>query len=207
MDLDKDAFLQMLMDEQALRFGSFTLKSGAFSPFFINLGDVASGNGLWMTGRYLAQLIQTNFPDATLLFGPPYKGIALITATAMAIQSQFQKNIRILYNRKEQKAHGEKGAFVGKKPGEKERVLVVDDVMSTGGTKLEAIRKIENAFNVSVAGVVVTVDRRLRDDTAGIGGYAIRSLVDMPYIIDFLQRYNNPHADKLQNFYEGKYET
>ena len=203
--ISKEAFIRFLQDEQALRFGRFTLKSGMFSPFFINLGDIHSGRALSFVGRALAELIHEKFGTMDIVFGPPYKGIALASATALMYAQEFGDNPSILYNRKEAKSHGEKGMFVGKRPQKGQHIVVVDDVLSTGSTKVEAIRLLEETFTVKVDGVVVTVDRRTKDADSGLAGYALYSILDIPDLIEFLKNQNSSRAALLEQFYEGKY--
>lgn len=202
--IPREAFIQFLIDEGALRFGSFTLKSGLTSPFFINIGDVCSGAGLDFMGQALAEKIHDQFGEVHILFGPPYKGIAMVTATAIAWQKQYGQKIFTLYNRKEAKGHGERGLFVGKEPQPGDKIVLVDDVLTTGGTKVEAIQLVERTFNVQVAGIVVTVDRRIKGTDAGLGKTPFGSLIDLNDLIVFLKERDGAQAEIMRRFYEGK---
>ena len=204
--ISKTEFIQFLIDEGALRFGQFKLKSGTLSPFFINLGDICSGSALHFIGQAIAQNIKTDFDGADILFGPPYKGITLVSAAAIVYEQLYHEKMYLCYSRKETKTHGEAGLFVGRRPQKGDRIVVVDDVLSTGGTKVEAIRLLEQTFNVQVAGVVVTVDRRIRKADSGLGDYKLSSVVTLPDMIDYLQAKDDPHAALLNDFYEGKHE-
>lgn len=203
--ISKNEFIQFLIDEQALRFGDFTLKSGLKSPFFINLGDICSGSALRFVGQAFAQKIKADFGGADVLFGPPYKGISLSAAAAIAYTEIYHQKVFTCYNRKEAKTHGEAGMFVGHRPQPGERIIVIDDVLTTGGTKVEAIALLEKTFNVTVSGVLVTVDRRTKGTDAGLGNYTLSALVTLPDIIEFLKERNDGNFKLMQNFWEGKH--
>ncbi len=201
--ITKNEFIQFLIDEKALRFGDFTLKSGLKSPFFINLGDICSGGALRFVGQAFAQKIKSDFGGAEVLFGPPYKGISLSSAAAIAYADLFDATVYTCYNRKEAKTHGEAGMFVGHLPQPGERIIVIDDVLTTGGTKVEAIELLEKTFGVTVSGVLVTVDRRTKGTDAGLGNYPLSALVTLPDIIAFLKERNDISYKLMQNFWEG----
>ena len=116
MKTEKREFIQFLVDSGCLKFGDFQLKSGDRSPFFVNLGQADSGAKLDALGRALADAVAAAFPEATLLFGPAYKGIALAVAAAASAWYRQGKDIRFFYDRKEAKAHGERGKFIGHLP-------------------------------------------------------------------------------------------
>jgi orotate phosphoribosyltransferase len=203
--ISKNDFIQFLIEEKALRFGDFTLKSGLKSPFFINLGDICSGSALNFVGQAFAQKINEDFGDTDILFGPPYKGISLVTAAAVAWTELFNKKIYTCYNRKEVKTHGEAGMFVGKLPAKGDRIIVVDDVLTTGGTKVEAIEIIEKTFNVTIQGIIVTVDRRTKNADSGLGNNKLSSLVTLPEIAEYLISRNDPNGKMIMDYYEEKY--
>ena len=202
--ISKEAFIQFLLNEKALRFGNFTLKSGMTSPFFINLGDIHSGEALKFVGRALAENIHENFGEIDIVFGPPYKGISLASATAMMYAELYDKNISLLYNRKEAKAHGEKGMFVGKLPQKGERVVVIDDVISTGGAKVEAIQALQEAFGVQASGIAVTVDRRQKGMDSGLENYKLTSVINIIDMIEYLENKNAQQAALMRKFYRGE---
>ena len=204
--ISQDDFIAFLIREKALRFGTFTLKSGGKSPFFINLGNICSGEALQFVGQVFAQKIKNDFGKVDILFGPPYKGISLVSATAIAWQQIFNRHIYTCYNRKVPKTHGETGMFVGRLPKKGDRIVVVDDVLTTGGTKVDAIKIIESTFDVEIAGIIVTVDRRAKGVDSGLGNYAFSSIVTLPNIIGYLERQGDSSAKTINDFYEGKYE-
>ncbi|MCD6235080.1 MAG: orotate phosphoribosyltransferase [Candidatus Marinimicrobia bacterium] len=196
----KCQFIECLIQEGVLKFGSFTLKSGMESPFFLNLGNIASAKALDLTGKAFAEMISECFPEASHIYGPPYKGISLATATVM---KHPDRRLAMFYNRKEMKTHGEKGMFVGHTPEKESTVIMVDDVMTTGGTKLEAMVLIERTFGVKVAGVVVAADRRRKGEITEFP-VPLKSLIDLPDLIEYMKTRNPSMADVLNTFYHGE---
>ncbi|MCE5232876.1 MAG: orotate phosphoribosyltransferase [Xanthomonadaceae bacterium] len=150
-------FLDLALERGVLRFGEFTLKSGRQSPYFFNLGRIASGAALARLGRaYAATLVQSGLAF-DMLFGPAYKGIPLAAATAIALAEQHGRDLPWAYNRKEAKDHGEGGTLVGAPL--QGRVLIVDDVMSAGTAARESIAIIRAAGAVPHA-VAIALDRQ-----------------------------------------------
>lgn len=196
-------FIDFLIEQKALRFGEFTLKSGLKSPFFINIGDIYSGSAYRTLGQVLARKIHQKFPETTVLFGPPYKGISMVTATAVAYYELFQKNLQTFYSRKEAKQHGEGGVFVGYQPKDEDHILIIDDVLTTGGTKLEAIDLLKQHFNAKIEGILVTVDRRTKTQQFDLPDVRLESVVSLPEIIHYLKQKKDEHYHLLKAFYEG----
>ncbi len=152
-------FLQLAIDQAALVFGSFELKSGRVSPYFFNAGRFSDGRSLALLGRCYAAAIEQSKAQFDMIFSPAYKGIPLGTAVCAALYQQQQLNVSFAYNRKETKDHGEGGNIVGAVLAGK--VLVVDDVISAGTSVRESIQWIK-AAGASVAGVAIGLDRQER---------------------------------------------
>ncbi len=152
-------FIELAIAHQVLRFGEFTLKSGRVSPYFFNAGLFNSGGAISTLGRCYARAVSESGLPFDMLFGPAYKGIPLVTTTAVALADWHDRSLPFAFNRKEAKAHGEGGRLVGA-PLEG-RVLVVDDVISAGTAIRESIEIIREA-GATPAGVVVALDRQER---------------------------------------------
>ncbi len=152
-------FLEFAIVQNVLRFGHFTLKSGRQSPYFFNAGLFNSGRALARLGRFYAKTIQLSGIDFDILFGPAYKGIPLVAATAIALADQYQRNVPYCFNRKELKDHAEGGVIVGAPLAG--RVLLIDDVISAGTAINEAMQLIEMA-GAQASGVVIAFNRQER---------------------------------------------
>ncbi|MBC8144351.1 MAG: orotate phosphoribosyltransferase [bacterium] len=165
-DLRSEA-LAFFLDEGALTFGEFTLKSGRKSPYFFNTGVLCNGRQLATLGRLYAGLLQLTpeLDDATVIFGSAYKGIPIATATAIALQNTDRENMRAVSDRKEAKDHGDVSSFLGVL-NNGDKAVIVDDVIATGGTKIEAIDKLRDA-GVEALGLLIAFDRSEPLDAAG----------------------------------------
>lgn len=148
-----------MVDNGVLRFGEFTLKSGRKAPYFINTGNYKSGAQLSKLGEYYARCIAENGIEAETLVGPAYKGIPLAVSTAIALYENHGKDLDYCFDRKEVKDHGEGGLFVGKQLTDGERVIIIEDVMTSGKALREMLPKLMQAAKVEVAGMVISVDR------------------------------------------------
>jgi orotate phosphoribosyltransferase len=156
---DQLAFIDLALARKALRFGQFTLKSGRESPYFFNAGLFSDGEAAAVLGRcYAAALIRSGV-GFDMLFGPAYKGIPLVTATAIALSDVHQRSVPYAFNRKEAKEHGEGGNIVGSALAG--RVVIVDDVIAAGTAKREAIDLIRNAGAKPIA-ILLALDRQER---------------------------------------------
>lgn len=159
MKNNSDAFIEFLLQQGALKFGQFTLKSGRQSPYFLNLGSFQSGSSLAKLGEFYATTLQRSGFHFDLLFGPAYKGIPLVSSTCIALYNKYQINTPYCFNRKEKKMHGDKGQFVGA-PLEGQ-VVMVDDVITAGTTVRETMAMLE-PLNASLSGIVIAFDRQER---------------------------------------------
>ena len=153
-------FIDLAMSREALRFGRFTLKSGRESPYFFNAGLFSDGASVGALGRcYAAALIASGL-EFDMLFGPAYKGIPLVTATAIALADRHGRNVPCAFNRKEAKDHGEGGNIVGTRRS-RAGCIIVDDVITAGAAKREAIELIRRA-GATPAAVLLALDRQER---------------------------------------------
>ena len=150
-------FIEFAIQRGVLKFGEFTLKSGRKSPYFFNAGLFQDGESLARLGQYYAQALQASAVSYDVLFGPPYKGIPLVSATAIGLSTHYQRNVPYAYSRKEEKKHGEGGQLVGAEI--MGRVMIVDDVITAGTAIRGAIDLIQEQTG-QVAGVVVAIDRQ-----------------------------------------------
>jgi len=161
-DFMNTQFIEFLAKSGAVKFGEFTLKSGRVSPYFISTGVIDDGSMVYELGKHYGKAIAQAFPNCAAIYGPAYKGIPLAVATAIAMQKELGTNKKWVFDRKEKKLHGDAGGFVGAEVDVGAEVVIVDDVMTTGATKLEAIEKIEKGMKAKAAGLVIAVDRQER---------------------------------------------
>lgn len=155
----KESFIKFMVDSGVLTFGEFTLKSGRKAPYFINAGNYKTGAQLAKLGEYYAECIKDNNIDVETLFGPAYKGIPLAVSATVALFNKFGTSVNYCFDRKEVKDHGEGGTFVGRALADGEKVVVIDDVMTSGKALREVLPKLKSAADVNVTGMVITVDR------------------------------------------------
>ena len=152
-------FIDLALELGALRFGEFKLKSGRMSPYFFNAGLFTTGRAIAVLGRSYAATIVNSGLEYEMLFGPAYKGIPLVTATAAALAEQHSRSVPFAFNRKEAKDHGEGGMTIGSPLAG--RVLLIDDVI-TAGTAIRESAQLILAAGASLAGVVLALDRQER---------------------------------------------
>ncbi len=200
MEAYKEEFIRFMVDSQVLKFGEFTLKSGRKSPFFMNAGAYVTGTQLRKLGEYYAKAIHDNFGlDFDVLFGPAYKGIPLSVATAMAISELYGKDVRYCSNRKEVKDHGDTGILLGSRLKDGDRVVMIEDVTTSGKSIEETYPIIRAQADVTIKGLIVSLNRM----EVGLGGkvsaleeikdkYGIeaRAIVNMAEVTECL--YNKP---------------
>lgn len=155
--------MELLLRYEVIRFGEFTLKSGRKSPYFVNAGQLRTGNAIGGLGRAYAAEIQRAELACDLVFGPAYKGVPLAVATAIALAEQHGRDVGYGFDRKEAKDHGEGGVFVATAPAPGMKVVLVDDVITSGQSIREAVELIRKAgANIEVSAAIVAVDRQER---------------------------------------------
>ena len=202
----KQEFIEFMVDCGVLKFGEFTLKSGRKSPFFMNAGGYVTGSQLMKLGEYYAKAIHDKYgDDFDLLFGPAYKGIPISVATSIAFSKLYGKEIRYCSDRKEEKDHGaDKGSFLGSKPQDGDRVVMIEDVTTSGKSMEETVPKVKGAANVEIIGLMVSLNRM----EVGLGGeksaleeikekygFDANAIVDMAEVTEYL--YNKPYKGKV----------
>ena len=192
----KEQFIQFMVDCGVLTFGDFTLKSGRKAPYFINTGNYKTGTQLAQLGKYYAACIQEHQIAVDTLFGPAYKGIPLAVSAAVALADSYQVNVNYCFDRKEVKDHGEGGMFVGKKLEDGEKVVIIEDVMTSGKALAEVYPKLKAAADVNITGMIITVDRMekaLNSEHSAVQdayekyGVPVYSIVTMNDIIQAIQ--------------------
>lgn len=192
----KQEFIKFMTECGVLTFGEFTLKSGRKAPYFINCGNYKTGAQLAKLGEFYAECIKENNIPVETLFGPAYKGIPLAVSAVVALQNKFGIDVAYTFDRKEVKDHGEGGMFVGKALCDNEKVVIIDDVMTSGKALKESVPKLKSAADVDITGMVITVDRMekgLNSDLSAVQeaynefGIKVYSIVNMEDIIDAIR--------------------
>ena len=165
MEQYKKEFIDFMVQSQVLKFGSFTLKSGRQSPFFMNAGAYITGSQLKKLGEYYAKAVHDNFgDDIDVFFGPAYKGIPLAVTTAIAFSELYGKDIKYCCDRKEEKDHGaDKGSILGYKIQDGDKVVIIEDVTTSGKSIEEVypkIKALETApGGIKIVGEIVSLNR------------------------------------------------
>lgn len=192
----KEEFIKFMVESGVLTFGEFTLKSGRIAPYFINAGNYKTGAQLAKLGGFYAECIKDNNIDVETLFGPAYKGIPLAVSAATALYNKFGIDVSYCFDRKEAKDHGEGGMFVGRTLEDGEKVVIIDDVMTSGKAMRESLPKLKSAADVNVTGMVITVDRMekgLNTDDSAVQevykefGIKVYSIININDIIDAIK--------------------
>jgi len=161
----KEEFIEFLIENDILTFGEFITKSGRKTPYFINTGNYNNGERLSTISKFYAEVIYEEFKEATLLFGPAYKGIPLASVVSLKLFEKYKFNLNISFNRKETKDHGEGGLIIGYKPTERDKVVIVEDVVTSGLSISESIEILKTNGNPHVIGAVISVDRMEKGKT------------------------------------------
>ena len=192
----KQQFIKFMVDNGVLKFGEFTLKSGRKAPYFINTGNYKTGSQLARLGKYYAACIMQNGLSADTLVGPAYKGIPLAVTTAVSLANDYNTDLNYCFDRKEVKDHGEGGLFVGKQLVDGEKVILIEDVMTSGKALRESLPKLTAAANVEVAGMIISVDRMEKGLESNLSavqevykefGVKVYSIVTMNDIIEAIE--------------------
>lgn len=202
MEAYKQEFIEFMVDCQVLKFGDFTLKSGRKSPFFMNAGGYVTGSQLKKLGEYYAKAIYDKYgDDFDVLFGPAYKGIPISVVTAVAFSELYGKEIRYCSDRKEEKDHGaDKGGFLGSKLKDGDRVVMIEDVTTSGKSMEETVPKVRGAADVEIIGLMVSLNRMevglggeksALDEIREKYGFEANAIVNMDEVTEYL--YNKPY--------------
>lgn len=206
MEAYKKEFIEFMVDSNVLKFGDFTLKSGRKSPFFMNAGGYVTGSQLKKLGEFYAKAIHAQYgDDFDVLFGPAYKGIPISVVTAIAYSELYGKEIRYCSDRKEEKDHGaDKGSFLGSKLQDGDRVVMIEDVTTSGKSMEETVPKVRNAADVEIIGLMVSLNRMevglggqvsALDEIKEKYGFEANSIVSMADVVEYL--YNKPYQGKI----------
>ena len=206
MEAYKQEFIKFMVESQVLKFGDFTLKSGRKSPFFMNAGGYVTGSQLKRLGEYYAKAIHDKYgDDFDVLFGPAYKGIPLAVVTAMAYSELYGKEVRYCSDRKEEKDHGaDKGSFLGSKLKDGDRVIMIEDVTTSGKSMEETVPKVKGAADVTIVGLMVSLNRMefgksqdkcALDEVKDLYGFDTAAIVDMSEVVECL--YNKECQGKV----------
>lgn len=201
----KKQFIEFMVDCQVLKFGDFTLKSGRKSPFFMNAGAYVTGAQLHQLGIYYAQAINEHYGlDFDVLFGPAYKGIPLAVSTVMALNELYGKEVRYCSNRKEVKDHGDVGILLGSKLKDGDRVVIIEDVTTSGKSIEETFPIIKAQADVEIKGLMVSLNRMERglessksalDEIKEKYGFGAHAIVTMEEVVECL--YNKPYGGNI----------
>ncbi len=200
----KKQFIEFMVDSQVLKFGEFTLKSGRKSPFFMNAGGYVTGMQLRKLGEFYARAIHDNYGlDFDVLFGPAYKGIPLSVAATMALSALYGKEVRYCSNRKEEKDHGDTGILLGSRLKDGDRVVIIEDVTTSGKSIEETFPILKAQANVEIKGLMVSLNRmeRGQGEKSALSeikekyGFDANAIVTMEEVVEYL--YNKPYQGKI----------
>ncbi len=210
MESYKREFIQFLQSAGVLKFGDFTAKSGRKIPYFINAGDIKTGDQISKLGEFYAKAYFEKVGNKrTVLYGPAYKGISIAVSSAVALAKQGL-DVPFFFNRKEVKDHGEGGVFVGYVPKENEEIVIVEDVITAGTAIRESMEILSSVKGAKVSAVFVMVDRKEKGKTDMSAmaeleqefGFPVFSVVDVYDIIEYLEEdpANKENVDRIKNY-------
>ena len=206
METYKKEFIEFMVQSDVLKFGEFTLKSGRKSPFFMNAGAYVTGAQLKRLGEYYAEAIHDNYgDDFDVLFGPAYKGIPLAVVTAIAYSELYGREVRYCSDRKEEKDHGaDKGSFLASNLQDGDRVIMIEDVTTSGKSMEETVPKVKGAADVTIKGLMVSLNRMevgkggekcALDEIKDLYGFDTAAIVTMEEVVEHL--YNRPCQGRI----------
>ena len=195
MEQYKQEFIEFMVESNVLKFGDFTLKSGRKSPFFMNAGAYVTGSQLRRLGQYYAKAIHDHYgEDFDVLFGPAYKGIPLSVATTIAFSELYGKDIKYCSNRKEVKDHGDKGILLGSPIADGDKVVIIEDVTTSGKSIEETFPIIKAQGDVEIVGLMVSLNRMERgkgeksalEEIQELYGFKANAIVSMADVVEHL---------------------
>ena len=205
MEQYKQEFIEFMVYSQVLKFGEFTLKSGRKSPFFMNAGGYVTGSQLKKLGEYYARAIHDYYgDDFDVLFGPAYKGIPLSVAASIAYSELFGKDIRYCSNRKEVKDHGDVGILLGSSLRDGDRVVIIEDVTTSGKSIEETFPILKAQADVQIKGLMVSLNRMEKgldgsksalEEIKDKYGFEAHAIVSMGEVVEYL--YNRPYKGQV----------
>lgn len=206
----KREFIQFLENAGVLKFGDFTAKSGRKIPYFINAGDIKTGEQIQKLGEFYAKAYFEKLGDKkSVLYGPAYKGIPIAVSVAVALAKQGL-DVPFFFNRKEEKDHGEGGVFVGYTPKAGEEIVIVEDVITAGTAIRESMAILSGLSDTKVSAVFVMVDRKEKGKTEKSAmaevsdeyGFPVYSVVDVYDIIEYLEEdeSNRENVERIKNY-------
>ena len=205
MERYKEEFIEFMVESDVLKFGEFTLKSGRKSPFFMNAGAYVTGGQLRRLGQYYAKAIHDSYgDDFDVLFGPAYKGIPLSVAATIAFSELYGKEVRYCSNRKEIKDHGDTGILLGSGIGDGDRVVIIEDVTTSGKSIEETFPILKAQGDVEIVGLMVSLNRMevgkggekcALDEIKDLYGFETNAIVTMEEVVEYL--YNRPCGGKI----------
>lgn len=192
----KIEFIEFMMKADVLRFGEFKTKSGRLTPYFVNTGNYRTGKQIAELGKFYAELVKEICGDNfDCMFGPAYKGIPLVTTTAVSLATQYNIDKPYFFNRKEEKDHGEGGNLVGYQPKDGDNIIIIEDVITAGTAIRETLPILTKSANISVKHMFISVNRCEIGKTAGKTaimevseefGINVHSIISVQDIYDYL---------------------
>ena len=212
MESYKREFIQFLQNAGVLKFGDFTAKSGRKIPYFINAGEIKTGENIAKLGQFYARAYLDKVgKKASVLYGPAYKGISIAVSASVALANEGL-NLPFFFNRKEVKDHGEGGVFVGYKPKAGDEIVIVEDVITAGTAIRETMEIMKGVEGIKVIATFVMVDRKEKGqgekgamvEIEEEFGFPVYSVVDVYDIIEYLEEdeANKENVDRIKKYLE-----